>query len=232
MSLRSSVWPPTQRQRVGVGLLIAFLLLSNPLYLPLLNLDHSSHTYSVEPVTVEDGAIEVVGGLLWDQSVDGIDCSGWRPAAACVSERKHVHQGDLEFTITETPVQIETRYVYHPTDGRPAYYRRTVDNVMLPKTLILEPVGPETVVESLAVPPSRLLVSARVGLAVGGIRTDRPLQDAHRIIDTDEGYVMLVGTQRRSLSSGDTVEALISILLVVLGLLLFGKIYRQLPAEW
>jgi hypothetical protein len=213
-------------------LLIAFLLLSNPLYLPLLNLDLSSHTYSVEPVTVENGAIEVAGDSLWDQSVDGIACSGWRPTAACVSERKHVHQGDLEFNITETPVQIETRYAYHPTDGRPAYYRRALDDPRLSKTLLLEPVAPETVVESLAVSPSQLSVSARVGLAVGGIQTDRPLEDANRIIDTDDGYVMIVETRRQRLSSGDTVEALFSGLLLVSGLIVLWRTYRRIPADW
>jgi hypothetical protein len=213
-------------------LLIAFLLLSNPLYLPLLNLDLSSHTYSVEPVTVENDAIEVAGDSLWDQSVDGVACSGLRPTAACVSERERIQQGDLELNITETPVQIETRYAYHPIDGRPAYYRRTVDDSILPKTLLLEPVAPETVVESLAVSPDQISFRGRLALTFGWIQTDRPLRDANRLIDTDDGYMMVVETRRRSLSSGDTVEALISAVLVALGLLLFGKTYRQLPVKW
>lgn len=232
MGLRRSNWPPTQRQRLGLSVLVALLLIANPLYLPVLNLDLSSHTYAVEPVNIDDGVIDVAGSSLWDGSVDGIDCSAGHPAAACAAERERVQQGDLEFNSTAAPVQVETQYAYHPTDGQSAYYRRTLDDPMLPKIVVLEPVEPETVVESVAVPPEQLSLRGRLTLLLGWMQTDQPLADSNRIVDTDDRYVMLVETRRTSHSSGDTVEAGISGLLVLLGLAVLWRSYKRLPAEW
>ncbi len=232
MGLRPSNWPPTQRQRIGVSLLVAVLLIVNPLYLPMLNLDLSSHTYAVESVSIEDGTINIAGDSLWDGTVDGIACSSRRPAAACASERDRVQRGDLEFNSTSMPVQVETQYAYHPTDDRAPYYRRALDNPTLPKTVILEPVEPETVVESVAVPPEQLSLRGRLALRFGWLQTDQPLADANRIVDTDVGYVILVETRRSSLSSGDSVETGISILMLLLGLTVLWRSYKRLPVEW
>jgi hypothetical protein len=212
--------------------LIALFLIFNPLYLPVLNLDLSAHTYAVEPVSIEDGTIDIAGDSLWDGTVDGIACSGGRPAAACAAERERVQEGDFEFSSTSTPVQIETQYVSHPTDGQAAYYRRTLDHPTLPRAVILEPADPETVVKSVAVSPEKLSLRGRLALALGWMQTDQPLADANRIADTDDGYVMLVEARRTSLSSGDTVESGISMLTFLLGLAVLWRTYNRLPVEW
>ena len=232
MGLRLSVWPSTQRQQVGVAVLVALLLLLNPLYLPVLNLDLSGHTYAVEPITVDDGTVGVAETSLRGDSIDGIACTDWHPTVGCGYERTRVQQGALEFDLTTPGVEVETRYAYHPGTGDTAYYRRTATGEPFPETITLEPVDPETVVESVAVSPEQLSLRSRSGLALGWMQTDQPLPDANRIVDTDDGYVMLVETGGSSLSSGDTVEAGISALLFVLGLAVLWRTYHRLPAAW
>ncbi|MEA1931327.1 MAG: hypothetical protein U9O06_07240 [Euryarchaeota archaeon] len=232
MGLRSSIWPPTQRQRIGVAVLVALLLVLNPLYLPVLNLDMSAHTYAVEPVTVDDRTIGVADTSLRGDPIDGVACTGWRPSAGCSYERTHIQQGTLEIELVDPRVEIETRYAYHPGAEDTDYYRRTAAGEPFPESLSLEPVDPETVVESVAVSPEQLSVRARLGLAFGWLQTDQPLTDANRIVDTDDGYVMLVETGRSWLSSGDTVEAGISAFMFLLGLAVLWRTYKRLPAEW
>ena len=232
MAFGVSIWPTTQRQQVGVAVLVALLLLLNPVYLPVLNLDLSGYTYSVEPVTVDDGTIGVAETSLRGDPIDGIACTDWHPTVGCGYERTRVQQGALEFDLSTPGVEIETRYAYHPGTGDTAYYRRTATGEPFPETITLEPVDPETVVESVAVSPAQLSLRARLGLAFGWLQTDQPLPDANRIVDTDDGYVMLVETGGGSLSSGDTVEAGISALLFVLGLAVLWRTYNRLPEEW
>jgi len=232
MDVLASIWPSTQRQQVGVAVLVALLLLFSPVYLPVLNLDLSGHTYTVEPVVVDDGTIGVAETSLRGDSIDGIACTDWRPTVGCGYERTRVQQGALEFDLTTPGVEVETRYAYHPGTGDTAYYRRTATGEPFPETITLEPVDPETVVESVAVSPEQLSLRARSGLALGWMQTDQPLPDANRIVDTDDGYVMLVETGGNSLSSGDTVEAGISALLFVLGLAVLWRTYHRLPAAW
>ena len=232
MGLQESGRPPTQRQQVGVSVLIALLLVLNPLYLPVLNLDLSAHTYSAEPVSIDDGTIGVADTSLRGDPIGGIACSGWRPTAGCAYERTRVQQGALEFNLTAPGMEIETRYTYHPTAEGTAYYRRTAMGEPFPETLSLEPVDPETVLDSVAFSPEQLSLRARLGLSIGWLQTDQPLPDANRIVDTDNGYVMLVETRRSSSGNGDTVEAGISALMMLLGLAVLWRTYKRLPAEW
>ena len=232
MGFRESIWPPTQRQRVGLSVLLAFVLVLNPLYLPVLNLDLSERTYSAEPVSIDDGTISVVDSGLPSDPVDGIACSGWSPPAGCAYERLHVQRGDLEVNLMGARVEFDTRYAYHPTETGTAYYRRTAARQPFPETASLEPVDPETVIESVAVSPQELSLRARLGLALGWMQTDQPLPDANRIVDTDDGYAMLIETRRSRFSGGDTVEAGISMLLLWVGLAALWQNYKRLPAEW
>jgi len=232
MSLPESVWPSTQRQQVGVAVLVALLLILNPVYLPALNLDLSSHTYAAEPVIVDDETIGVADTSLRGDPIDGIACTDWHLAAGCGYERTRVQQGALEFDLTTPGVEVQTRYAYHPGTGDTAYYRRTAAGQPFPERLILEPVDPETVVESVAVLPEQLSLRAQLGLALGWIQTDQPLPDANRIVDTGDRYVMLVETRQSSLSSGDTVEAAISVFMLLLGLAVLWRTYNRLPTEW
>ena len=232
MALRVSIWPTTQRQQVGVAVLGALLLLLNPVYLPVLNLDLSGHTYTVEPVIVDDGTIGVAETSLRGDPIDGVACTDWHPAVGCGYERTRVQQGALEFDLSTPGVEIETRYAYHPGTGDTAYYRRTATGEPFPEMITLEPVDPETVVESVAVSPAQLSLRARLGLAFGWLQTDQPLPDANRIVDTDDGYVMLVETRRSSSGNGDTVEAGISALMMLFGLAVLWRTYKRLPAEW
>lgn len=232
MGLRESVWPSTQRQRVGLSVLIALLLVLNPVYLPVLNLDLSGYTYSAEPVSIDDGTIGVTDTSLRGDPIDGIACTDWHPTTGCGYERTRVQQGALEFNLTTPGVEVDTQYAYHPGDEDTDYYRRAASGEPFPETLSLEPVDPETVVESVAVSPEQLSLRGRLGLALGWLQTDQPLPDANRIVDTDDGYVMLVETGRSRLSSGDTVETGISLVLLWVGLVALWRNYKRLPKEW
>ncbi|WP_336360606.1 hypothetical protein [Haladaptatus sp. ZSTT2] len=123
------------------------------------------------------------------------------------------------------------RFVHHAGGDSP-YYERRVELSGSTATVTLRPVSARTVIEETAIEPNELSLRGRYALLVGSLKTDESLPAANHIIRTDDGYVMLAGTGRAESSSGDSVEALVSLLLVVAGFSLLWRTYRRLPENW
>ncbi|WP_254545141.1 hypothetical protein [Halomarina pelagica] len=229
MGLLGRGWSPTKRQRLGLRLALAVLLIVNPVYIGALNLDLSGYRYSVEPVSIEDGRITVANEGLPDSPFTYIDCSGWQISTGCAYERSRVQAGQLQLNATYPNIRGDAQFAYHPVDGQPTYYQRGADRTGGNSTITLEPVDAQTVLDSVAVSESRLSLRLRAALLVGGLRTDEPLSEANRIIATGDSYVAFSETERRSVSSGESVETGLSVLGVLLGTVLLRTVYRRLP---
>lgn len=225
-------WSPTQRQRLGVRIVVAVLLLANPFYIGVLNLDMTGTTYSVKELTIEDGRIEMLDDVISSGAIPGIDCSGYLLSAGCAYERSRVRAGELQFTSEFGPIDPKVPIAYHIVDGEPTYYERTI-NYTSPsgETLVLDPIAPEAALDRLAVPESSLSLRTRVALWRGETTTETPFAGAEQVIETDGGYVVFVPTRERYLSSGETVETLISVVLFIGGAVLLWQTYNQLPRE-
>ncbi|WP_254537536.1 hypothetical protein [Halomarina litorea] len=115
-------WSLTRRQHLGLRLAVAVLLIANPMYIGLFNLDLSGYRYSVEPVGIEDGRITVANDGLPDTAFQFIDCSSWLISTKCAYERSRVQAGLLSLNETYPNVRGDASYVYHPVDGEPMYY--------------------------------------------------------------------------------------------------------------
>lgn len=233
MDLLGRGWSPTKRQRFGLRLALGFLLVVNPAYFGVFNLDFSGQTYTVQPVTIEDGRITTADRNYPEEPFDGIGCSGWPITVGCALERARVHAGDLRYNLTVHHVTYDDQFFYHTRDGQPVYYRRIPqDSHPHPQNIVLERVEPRRVLHTVAVPRSEVSLPVRIALHTGRLQADTPPAEANRIIATNDGYVTLVETRVRRLSSGSAVETILSLLGVLGGLVLLRGAYLSLPTEW
>jgi hypothetical protein len=232
MSAFARGWSPTPRQSIALRLFLGALLVANPLYIGVFNIDLTSTTYEVKPVSTDEYGV-TVGGERAIGGLPEVECSGsgYDTTPLCAYERERLDSGTREFEFEWGGMDTRDRFVHHSVGDSP-YYERSVEVSGSTATVTLRPVSAQTVIEETALEPSELSLRGRYALLVGSVKTDDPLPAANHIIHTDDGYVMLAGTGRAESSSGDLVEALVSLLLVGAGLRLLWGTYRRLPESW
>ncbi|WP_332897725.1 hypothetical protein [Haladaptatus sp. CMSO5] len=230
MSVLARGWSPSARQSITLRLFLGALLVANPLYIGVFNLDLTSTTYEVKPVSTDDGRI-TVGESRPDSELPEVECSAPQMTPLCAYERERLETGAREFDLEWGGMDTRDRFVHHAGGDTP-YYERRVELSGSTATVTLRPVSARTVIEETAIEPNELSLRGRYALLVGSLKTDESLPAANHIIRTDDGYVMLAGTGRAESSSGDSVEALVSLLLVVAGFSLLWRTYRRLPENW
>lgn len=222
-------WSPTDRQRLAVRLALGALLVINPAYIGVFNLDFSGHTYEPRQVTVEDGLI-TVGGHFPHEPYDGIDCSGSPISTGCGLERNHVMAGNLTYNVSTRHIAFDNSFVCHPGGEQSNYYDRNLAPGR-PDHVSLHPVPPEQLLQKVSVPESETRLPVRLALLTGQLQTDTVPPEANRIIATESGYVTLVETRERHLSTGSTIEAIVSLVGVLAGVAVLRRTYRAIPTD-
>lgn len=201
-------WSPSPSQSIAVRIVVGTLLLVNPLYIGAFGLG-PGYTYEREPVTVTDGRITVGDRPIPRTSLDGIACTGLDQSFECAYQYARFAGGEYPVEFPDVVVGFAgPRYVYQYGRGDdPARYyrRRVVDTGNERRAIRLTPVAPETVLREVSMDASDAPLRVRWALLTGRIRTDRPLPAANRVVETPDGYVVLVRTR---VAGGETLLGL------------------------
>lgn len=188
-----------------VRLLVGLLLVTSPLYGSTLDVTGPDHEYETARLVAEDGRLRVVNGsdLPPVRGVDGIDCLfEQRISRQCVHDagllngtRRADHPRVLD--VIGTPrLRTADRYVAFTNDA--PVYERTVDWRNGGYVLGLERVPAAEAFDDVATDVEHVSSQVRAAIEEGSVRTDEPLSDANRVVETEDGYFFVYQTGRSS----------------------------------
>jgi len=190
------------RIRAALLIVAGLALVANATFVHAFDIGGERYRYDTVTLTATDSRVEFGSDSPVDavpDRIDGIDCllTQQRPRL-CAFEARTVQAADTPGTVRVT---AEGRFEVSPSSASVApytwidgqTYRRRYDLSDRTTTVGLEPVPTDTAVESVAVDPSSLSPAAARVVDSGPTTLRRPLPAHGRVVDTAEGYVVIVG---------------------------------------
>jgi hypothetical protein len=136
------------------------------------------------------------------------------------------------------PVRVEVASRPDPPGDLPEYaliegqvYERRFDVSDATGTVGLEPVATDAAIADVAVPPASLSPAARRVVDSGPTTTDRPLAAHGRVVETGDGYVVIVGDEDPVRGERPLRRGAAAVAQAVVGLLLVRRGCRLTGAE-
>lgn len=190
--------------RIHAALLVVagLALVTNATVVHAFDVGGERYRYDTVTLTATDSRIAFGSDSPVDPSpdrIDGIDCllTNQRPRL-CAFEAHAVQAAETPGTVRvtaegrfEVSPSSESIAPYTRIDGRT--YRRRYELSDGSTTVGLEPVPTDVAVENVAVDPSSLSPAAARVVDSGPTTLRRPLPAHGRVVDTEDGYVVVIG---------------------------------------
>lgn len=212
-----------------VRLVLAFLLVTSPFWL-MPHAGETTHVYEAEKIDYTEGPTGYIRAM---GPIDGLDCYEFGTTESPCSFAAHVVQNG-PVTVNRTShvfgdLSPGTKYVVVGTggDGKPFYRWQvnrtdTEDDTEYRLNYSLKPVGPETILQDIAVTENALSSKARETLDSETVETHgEELEEAGTVVKSDGEYYLVTEKGSRSPDWSPVEANAIRGLAFVVGLILF-----------
>lgn len=222
--------------RRRLPLILGVVLVTVPIWTPVLDITGREHQYRSAPVTVENNRIQVVGDTPRLGAVEHVDCfHAHMPSRQCGFESHLINRSPVQAPYPgvrhvsgEPSLHASEQYVAFADDGR--LFRRTTgwNDSAQAYVLRLERVNATKVLAEIVRPASSYRPPIRRAVEDGSAWAEESLSEAALVSSSDGRYYVVYETRTRSfLSEKPVTERVFELLAVSIGILLILRASEQ-----
>jgi hypothetical protein len=203
---------------IGVGV----VLLLNPLYIGMFQIDQNWHRYEASPVTFTDSGINGSGEIrVYDSDVACLN----RQYRTCLLEYHVKQQGGISYP-SSWAAGPGFGYEYAYLDGE-FYQVLPPNNIAGNGTLRLQHLAREVALKEIATPLKETTSEIQNAVKTGQVTTNQPLSGAGELIRKGETYYVVYEAASQYSASGQSVETGLMIGGIAVGFWLVFKGQRR-----